>query len=128
MTNTTSEPKTEIDFDHLNLYVQGDVNLTQEVFGLFKHQVDMWSRLLQADTDDETWASVTHSLKGSARAVGAQALADRCERAEDLIGDKASSGGRLVAVQDIEFRVSRAIADIQRWEYQQTLKNMRNPD
>lgn len=128
MTNATSEPKTEIDFDHLNLYVQGDVNLTQEVFGLFKHQVDMWSRLLQADTDDETWASVTHSLKGSARAVGAQALADRCERAEDLIGDKASSGGRLVAVQDIEFRVSRAIADIQRWEYQQTLKNMRNPD
>lgn len=128
MTNATSEPKTEIDFDHLNLYVQGDVNLTQEVFGLFKHQVDMWSRLLQADTDDETWASVTHSLKGSARAVGAQALADRCERAEGLIGDKASSGGRLVAVQDIEFRVSRAIADIQRWEYQQTLKNMRNPD
>lgn len=119
------DDQTEIDFEHLNLYVQGDVNLTKEVFGLFKHQIEMWSRLLSPEADDDTWASVTHSLKGSARAVGANALAERCSRAEALIGDHKSSGARLVAVQDIEFRISRAIADIQRWEYRQTLNNMR---
>ena len=125
MTNTPSESETEIDFGHLNLYVQGDIDLTREVFGLFKHQTEMWGRALTSDADDDTWASVVHSLKGSARAVGARALAERCERAEGLIGEKRSAGARQVAVQDIEFRISRTLAEIQRWEYRQTLNNMR---
>jgi len=128
MTNRTLDTETEIDFEHLNLYVQGDADLTKEVFGLFKHQVELWARLLTPEADDDTWASVTHSLKGSARAVGAQALAERCERAESLVGQEVSSGSRLVAVQDIEFRISRAMADIQRWEYRQTLNDMRKPN
>jgi len=118
--------ETEIDFDHLNLYVQEDINLTKEVFGLFKHQIEMWGRALVPDADDDTWASVVHSLKGSARAVGATALAGRCERAESLIGEKRTVGARQVAVQDIEFRMSRTLAEIQRWEYRQTLNEMRN--
>lgn len=125
MTNTPSEMETEIDFDHLNLYVQGDIDLTREVFGLFKHQVEMWSRALTPDADDDTWASVVHSLKGSARAVGAQALAERCERAEAQIGLDKTTGARQVAVQDIEFRISRTLAEIHRWEYRQTLNDMR---
>ena len=36
------DSETEIDFDHLNKYVGGDPELTAEVFGLFKNQVDMW--------------------------------------------------------------------------------------
>jgi len=125
MTNTPSEMETEIDFDHLNLYVQGDIDLTREVFGLFKHQIEMWGRALTPDADDDTWGSVVHSLKGSARAVGAQALADRCERAETLIGETKTTGARQVAVHDIEFRISRTLAEIQRWEYRQTLNDMR---
>jgi HPt (histidine-containing phosphotransfer) domain-containing protein len=125
MTNTPSEIETEIDFDHLNLYVQGDIDLTREVFGLFKHQSEMWGRALTADADDDTWASVVHSLKGSARAVGARALAARCDRAEGLVGENKTAGARQVAVQDIEFRISRTLAEIQRWEYRQTLNDMR---
>ncbi|MEP1230627.1 MAG: Hpt domain-containing protein [Litorimonas sp.] len=115
----------EIDFEHLNQYVSGDRDLTREVFGMFKHQVDMWARMLTADADDETWASITHSLKGSARAVGATALADLCERSESLVGDGRRPGGREVAVQNIEFRISRVIAEIQRWEYRDKLAGMR---
>ncbi len=125
MTNAPSEMETEIDFDHLNLYVQGDIDLTREVFGLFKHQIEMWGRALTPDAEDDTWASVVHSLKGSARAVGAMALAQRCERAESLVGEHKTTGARLVAVQDIEFRMSRTLAEIQRWEYRQTLNDMR---
>lgn len=126
MANEPAEDELEIDFDHLNRFVQGDVALTKELFGLFKNQVEMWVRVLDPKADDETWVSAVHSLKGSANAVGAVALAERCERAENLVGETKTSGARLVAVQDIEFRISRAVAEIQRWEYQQTLNNMRS--
>ncbi|WP_034387107.1 Hpt domain-containing protein [Hellea balneolensis] len=115
----------EIDFNHLNQYVGGDKSLTAEVFGLFKHQVEMWGRALIVDADDETWASVTHSLRGTALAVGATKLAQLCENAEDLVGDGNRPGGREVALQNIEFRISRTMAEIQRWEYRQTLNQMR---
>jgi HPt (histidine-containing phosphotransfer) domain-containing protein len=121
-----TDDEQEIDFDHLNQYVQGDVELTKEVLGLFKHQVEMWSRLLEPSADDESWASVTHTLKGSAKAVGAKALAERCEAAESLIGETKTIGARQVAVQDIEFRISRAVTEIQRWEYRQKLQDMRS--
>lgn len=122
---TSPDSDTEIDFDHLNQYVGGDKSLTAEVFSLFKHQVEMWGRALVVDADDETWASVTHSLRGTALAVGATQLAQLCENAEELVGDGNRPGGRDVALQNIEFRISRTIAEIQRWEYRQTLSKMR---
>lgn len=115
----------EIDFDHLNRYVDGDAGLTREVFGLFKHQVEMWGRGLVADADDDSWASVTHTLKGSAAAVGALALAKALERAEDLVGEGRRPGARDVAVQNIEFRISRVTAEIQRWEYRDQMNTLR---
>ena len=123
MSPTDSE--TEIDFDHLNQYVGGDVDLTAEVFGLFKNQVEMWGRALHVDADDGTWEAVTHSLRGTALAVGATKLAQLCEKAEELIGEHNRPGAREVALQNIEFRISRTTAEIQRWEYRQTLNKMR---
>lgn len=122
----SDDNQAEIDFDHLNQYVGGDLDLTREVFGMFQHQVDMWARMLTVDADDEIWASTAHSLKGTARAVGAMALGDLCERAEELIGDGRRPGGREVAVQNIEFRISKVTAEIQRWEYQYKLNAMRS--
>jgi len=123
MTPTDSE--TEIDFDHLNQYVGGDPDLTAEVFGLFKHQVEMWGRALVVEADDDIWESATHSLKGTSLAVGAKKLAELCSNAESLIGEGNRPGGREVAVQNIEFRISRTLAEIQRWEYRQTMRKMR---
>ena len=120
-----TDSETEIDFDHLNQYVGSDPDLTAEVFGLFKHQVDMWGRALNVDADDDTWESVTHSLRGTALAVGATKLAALCEKAEELIGADNRPGGREVAIQNIEFRISRTIAEIQRWEYRRTLNEIR---
>lgn len=120
-----TDSETEIDFDHLNQYVGGDPELTAEVFGLFKHQVEMWGRALVTDADDDTWESVTHSLRGTSLAVGATKLAELCEKAEELVGERNRPGGREVALQNIEFRISRTIAEIQRWEYRQTLNKMR---
>ncbi len=120
-----SDSDSEIDFDHLNQYVGGDAALTAEVFGLFKNQVDMWGKSLTVEAEDDIWAAVTHSLKGTARAVGAIRLAIACERAETLVGEGKRPGGREVAVQNIEFRISRTIIEIQRWEYRQTIKKIK---
>jgi len=122
---TPTESLAEIDFNHLNQYVDGDLALTQELFGLFQHQVEMWGRALIAETDDETWESVTHALKGSANAIGALKLAQLCHDAEALIGARNRPGLRDVAVQNIEFRMSQAMAEIKRWEYRQTMNKLK---
>lgn len=116
----------QIDFDHLNRYVGGDVALTREIFSLFTHQTEMWGRGLASDADDEVWGSVTHSLKGSAKAVGATKLAELCEAAEQLVGPNRRMGARDVAVQNIEFTIDQVRAEIQRWEHRQSLKDLRS--
>lgn len=121
---TDNESTSEIDFDHLNQYVGGDIELTAEIFGMFHHQVEMWGRALTADADDDTWAAVTHSLKGSAKAVGAVNLAILCEKAEALVGDGNRPGAREVAIQNIEYKMYQVGAEIQRWEYRRKVKGL----
>ena len=116
----------EIDFDHLNQYVSGDPDLTREVFGLFRNQVEMWGKGLTADAEDEVWTSVTHSLKGSARAVGAMGLAEACETAEALIGSDRRPGAREVAVQTLEQRIEQVLSEIVRWEYKDDMRRLRS--
>ncbi len=115
----------EIDFAHLNQYVGGDPDLTREVFGLFRNQVEMWGRGLTADADDDLWSNVLHSLKGSARAVGAMELAAACEKAEDLTGDDRRPGAREVAVESLEHRISQVLNEIVRWEYKDDMRRLR---
>ena len=122
---TNNDSNNEINFDHLNTYVAGDVELTAELFSLFQNQVEMWGRVLVKDTDDETWESVTHSLKGTANAVGALNLADLCRKAEGYTGERNRAGLREKAIQDIEFSISRTVAEIQRWEYKQKMNALR---
>lgn len=116
----------EIDFAHLNKYVDGDADLTREVFGLFRNQVEMWGRGLSADADDDLWSSVTHSLKGSARAVGAMDLAEACEKAEALTGDDRRPGAREVAVENLEHRISQVLSEIVRWEYKDDMRRLKS--
>ena len=123
---STQDSKPEIDFSHLKQYVGDDIALTAEVLGLFKHQVDMWQKLLSADADDENWVSVMHSLKGSARAVGAMGLAGICETGEGLVGTRSSKALRDPIVQNVEFSIERVLIEIGRWEYRQTLASLRS--
>ena len=116
----------EIDFAHLNQYVDGDPVLTREVFGLFRNQVEIWGKSLNADADDDLWYNVLHSLKGSARAVGAMGLAEACEKAEGLQGDDRRPGAREVAVESLESRISQVLDEIIRWEYKDDMRQLRS--
>ena len=124
MNETDSVP--EIDFPHLKQYVGDDIELTAEVFGLFKHQVELWTRALQADADDESWKSVMHTLKGSANAVGALNLAAICKAGEGLTGEKGGPEIRKKHIHDLNFTIDRVLIEIQRWEYRQTLASLRS--
>ncbi len=117
--------ESQIDFDHLRQYVGDDAALTAEVFGLFKNQVDLWSPQMQADLDDDSWSMMAHSLKGTARAIGAVQLAEICETAESLIGEGKRPGARAVAIDKMEASIGQIMIEISRWEYRQTILKMK---
>ena len=74
-----------IDLGYLQLFTLGDSALQNEVLGLFREQVASSVSALRksiADDDCASWRMAAHTLKGSARAVGAFRLAQEAERAE----------------------------------------------
>ncbi len=119
-------PDTEIDFEHIKQFVGDDTALIKEVFGLFKNQVEMWSRAMVPESDDESWGAVMHSLKGSARAVGAHNLAALCEQGEKLTGSHGNLETRKAHVHNVQFCIEKVLIEIGRWEYAQTLASMRS--
>jgi len=74
-----------LDQDHLNQYTLGDDALATEILHLFTDQVDVYLDGLKTAKDGLDWQQVAHGLKGSASAIGAWALADLAERAENGI-------------------------------------------
>jgi len=117
--------ESHINFDHLRRYVGDDPELTAEVFGLFKNQVDLWSPQIRADLDDDSWTMMTHSLKGTSKAIGATSLAELCEKAEELVGEGKRPGARDVIVEKIETSIDQIMIEIGRWEYRQKISDIR---
>lgn len=78
-----------LDREHLARYTLGDEQLEREVLGLFIGQVpETLAALDEARGDDDRFRAV-HTLKGSARAVGAVRLANVAERAERAVREGA---------------------------------------
>jgi HPt (histidine-containing phosphotransfer) domain-containing protein len=76
-----------VDLDHLARYTGGDTALNAEVLGLFANQSAELIAKLQAVLDARNlkeWKSITHSLKGAARGIGAFAFADAAAKAEPV--------------------------------------------
>lgn len=63
-------------FDHMT---GADRALQTEVLGLFRMQVEGWSAAMASANG---WREAVHTLKGSARGIGLNALAAACEAAE----------------------------------------------
>src|SRR5207253_10745231 len=69
-----------IDLAHLKRMTSGDIRLTREVLAMFKGQT---ARLIEAlDSEPAGGAALAHTLKGSARAIGAFGVADAAEAVE----------------------------------------------
>jgi HPt (histidine-containing phosphotransfer) domain-containing protein len=72
-----------IDFEHLNCMTLGDAGLEQEVLAMFVAQSARLVHTLAAMPADAS--GLAHTLKGSARAIGAFAVADAADRLEAAI-------------------------------------------
>lgn len=70
-----------LDFDYLEGFAAGDMQVVTEVLALFQGQAEGWAPRLAAP-DPAGWRDLAHTIKGSARAIGATTLGDVADRAE----------------------------------------------
>ena len=82
-----------LDLEHLRRYTMGSPELERELIGLFLKQLPSLTDELRHACDIKEWRFATHTLKGSARVVGAIGIAEIAELMEDK--------GRSHATQDI---------------------------
>ena len=72
-----------VDLVHLARYTLGDRTLEREVLELFcSHSSHQMACLGAAVGDADKWREAAHTIKGSARGIGAWKLADVAEEAE----------------------------------------------
>lgn len=87
-----------IDHGHLERYTMGDEALMRELLTLFCEQMDETLRGLRAAQNADEWHFAAHTLKGSARAVGA---VDIARLAQELERDHAAGRARLDELEEL---------------------------
>jgi HPt (histidine-containing phosphotransfer) domain-containing protein len=98
-----------LDRDHLRRMTLGDASLEREVLQLFVAQSRRIVDALAARPADA--AALAHTLKGSARAIGAFGLADRAETLEAALKRGEAPADIIATLRD---QVAAACADIAR--------------
>ena len=100
-----------IDLVHLARQSLGDKSLEIELLSLFERQAEtILTRLMQpASNGDRRWQmDLAHTLKGSARAVGAVRVAHAAHEHEVLLGGACSGGDLANSVARLETSVREA--------------------
>ena len=100
-----------VDLVHLSRYTLGDRALEREVLELFCVQSAIYVDRLRAASSDKEWTDAAHSLKGSARAIGAWRAAAAAEDAEALSGE-GTAQARASRLHDIDASLNEARACI----------------
>ncbi len=99
--------KRPVDLVHLARYTLGNRALEREVLELFLTQSRLYLGRLREAAQDRAWQDAAHTIKGSARGIGAWRIARTAEAAEALEGDElASERGRMV--ETLEQRIEEA--------------------
>lgn len=107
-----------IDPEVLERFTAGDVEVMDEVLGLFQEQARIWAQML--DAREPGWRDAVHTLKGSAAGVGAGDLAQACAEAE--AAEQPLLPVRLQAVHDT---LDRALADAAAFRHELALRSLR---
>ena len=110
-----------VDFAYLETYCAGDLNLVDEVLGLFREQAAIWSPLMAPNAPSEGWRDAVHTLKGAARGVGAVRLGQACEAAE-----AAEARGIHDRLTDLHHELDLALADIAAYAHERVLQSLRS--
>jgi HPt (histidine-containing phosphotransfer) domain-containing protein len=114
----TPDGNRPIDLIHLARQTHGDRDLETELLGLFRRQAGQIVTRLSADLpgDSVPWrADLAHTLKGSARAIGATRVAIKAEIYEVQARDgKPNLSASLSALTRAVDEACRAISDLLR--------------
>lgn len=108
-----------IDRAHLSTMTGGDAELACEIIEIFRHQSEIWARMLDPDSPAQHWADASHSLKGAALSVGAKQLAASCAVAETL-GRRENAPTRTeaaVALAEVKNELGHALEAAARLSY-----------
>jgi HPt (histidine-containing phosphotransfer) domain-containing protein len=62
------------DLEHLQRYTMNNSSLLKELIGLFMEQMPTLQKQLETAQDEYSWRFASHTLKGSASAIGANAI------------------------------------------------------
>jgi len=96
-----------IDIVHLRRMTLGDAALEREVLTMFSAQASRLAKALAAMPTDAP--ALAHTLKGSARAIGAFAVADAAAHLETLIKDGRHTAEALSELDDAVAQARAAI-------------------
>jgi len=87
-----------INLGHLKRMTLGDARLTREVLAMFAGQT---AQLIEAlDAEPARVAALAHTLKGSARAIGAFGVANAAEALEGVVQAGGDPGEAMAALKD----------------------------
>ncbi len=96
-----------VDLVHLARYTLGNRSLEREVLGLFHTQSEIYLQRLKEADKDKDWADAAHTIKGSARGIGAWQIAKSAEAAE-LLSGKTRKSGALEVLKELERLIGEA--------------------
>jgi HPt (histidine-containing phosphotransfer) domain-containing protein len=94
------------DLAHLRVYTMGIIDLEREILGLFLAELPKSQAALSAATTAKDWHMAAHTLKGSALAIGARALAALGSKAEATECHDRHARDRVIS------RIDAACADV----------------
>ncbi|CAN1545181.1 Signal transduction histidine kinase, phosphotransfer (Hpt) domain containing protein [Rhabdaerophilaceae bacterium] len=100
-----------VDLVHLARQTLGDRALEREILALFQVQARAIFAQLQTVSDKSLQLDLAHTLKGSARAVGAWSVAEAAQACEDQAVDAPETWHAAMA--DLRERIDIALAAIE---------------
>lgn len=116
---TAEAPKTGdidpaiFDREHLGQYTGGDPALERELVTLFLGHFAPVRAQLEAAQTAYDWKFASHSLKGSARSIGAPQLATLAEKLE-LMGVEAPSTSKKVMLDELDTAMAAFAAEVKK--------------
>jgi len=115
-----------IDRAHLARMTGGDQELQLEVLGMVRDQAERWRGFLASDIETEDWRACVHTVKGSARGIGAWMLAEICNMAElEARSGPMAKADRLWHRDKIVSALDEVLGDIARIEHQMAIASLR---
>ena len=96
-----------LDREHLSRYTMASAELEREIIGLFLMQLPSIVTLLKTAVDEAEWKFATHTLKGSALAIGADRIVATTRLLE---ATPEEARARLIARLDREIATFRQAA------------------